>query len=154
MVSRKIPRTMSTQHPDNVSLPSWVSGEVIQGEDEVHEAYFAYSQLGCMEVMWDAEGKDVDTRVIRKLLSKYSESFKEYVIGEDVFLTYRVPNPNIESVERKILFESLVNIPVAYDIASTFYGREVTPFFFEVILPLTTCAEDLLKLRGGPMKRL
>lgn len=147
MVSRKTPRTMSTQHPDNVSSPSWVSGEVIQGEDEVHEAYFAYSQLGCMEVMWDAEGKDVDTRVIRKLLSKYGDFFREHVIGEDIFLTYRVPNPNIESVERKILFESLVNIPVAYDIASTFYGREVAPFF-EVILPLTTCAEDLLRLKG------
>lgn len=147
MVSRKIPRTMSTQHPDNVSLPSWVSGEVIQGEDEVHEAYFAYSQLGCMEVMWDAEGKDVDTRVIRKLLSKYGGFFREHVIGEDIFLTYRVPNPNIELVERKILLESLMNIPIARDIASTFYGREVTPFF-EVILPLTTCSEDMLKLKG------
>lgn len=138
---------MSTQHPDNVSLPSWVSGEVIQGEDEVHEAYFAYSQLGCMEVMWDAEGKDVDTRVIRKLLSKYGDFFKEHVIGEDIFLTYRVPNPNIESIERKILLESLVNIPVAYDITSTFHGREVAPFF-EVIIPLTTCAEDIMKLKG------
>ena len=27
--------------------------------------------LGCQEVMWDSEGKDADTRVVRKLLQKY-----------------------------------------------------------------------------------
>lgn len=138
---------MSTQHPDNASLPSWVNEGTIQGEAEVDEAYFAYSQLGCMEVMWDAEGKDVDTRVVRKLLSKYEDFFKDHVLGEDVFLTYRVPNPAVETVERKILLESLVNFPVAHDIATAFYKREVSPLF-EVILPLTTRSEDLLGLKG------
>ncbi|MEM0057951.1 MAG: phosphoenolpyruvate carboxylase [Candidatus Bathyarchaeia archaeon] len=144
-VERKIPRTMSTQHPDNVSLPSWVSGDVIQGDAEVDEAFFAYKELGCMEVMWDSEGKDVDTHVVRKLLGKYDEFFKEHVLGEDVFLTYRVPNPKVEATERKILLESLVNIPVAHDIASTFYKRDVSPIF-EVILPFTTSSNELLWL--------
>ncbi|MEM3579143.1 MAG: phosphoenolpyruvate carboxylase [Candidatus Bathyarchaeia archaeon] len=142
---RKIPRTMSTQHPDNVSLPSWVNGDVIQGDAEIHEAFFAYSVLGCMEVMWDSEGKDVDTHVVRKLLSKYGEFFREKTIGEDVYLTYRVPNPRVEATERKILLESLVNIPVAHDIASTFYKREVSPIF-EVILPFTTTGDELFWL--------
>jgi len=34
-IMRKIPSTMSTQHPDNVTLPSWVNGDIIAGEDEV-----------------------------------------------------------------------------------------------------------------------
>ena len=145
-MNRKIPRTMSTQHPDNAALPPWVNGNLIHGDAEVDEAYFAYSSLGCMEVMWDSEGKDVDTRVVRKLLEKYGEFFKEKVLGEDVFLTYRIPNPAIERVERKILLESLVNIPVAHDIATVFYKRKVSPIF-EVILPLTTCGEDIIGLR-------
>lgn len=144
-MDRKIPRTMSTQHPDNVSLPSWVSGDVIQGEAEIDEAFFAYNMLGCMEVMWDSEGKDVDTRVVRKLLSKYGDFFREKVLGEDVYLTYRVSNPRVEVSERKILLESLVNIPVAHDIASTFYRREVSPIF-EVILPFTTTSDELFWL--------
>ena len=65
----KVPRTMSTQHPDNAAPPTWCRGEVVQGEDEVVEAYRAYSELGCEEVMWDSEGKDVDTRVVRKPVS-------------------------------------------------------------------------------------
>ncbi|MEM0216840.1 MAG: phosphoenolpyruvate carboxylase [Candidatus Bathyarchaeia archaeon] len=143
---RKIPRTMSTQHPDCVNLPAWCSEEIIHGEAEIEEAYYAYSKLGCMEVMWDAEGKDVDTRVVRKLLSKYEAFFKENILGEDVFLTYRIPNPTVETVEGKILLESLVNILVAHDIATAFYGRETSPLF-EVILPLTTRSEDLLGLK-------
>ena len=68
--NRRIPCTMSTQHPDNVNVPEWSQGEVIDGNAEVHEAFYVYETLGCQEVMWDSEGKDVDTRVIRKLFDK------------------------------------------------------------------------------------
>ena len=136
-MERRIPHTMSTQHPDNARPPSWCRGEVIQGEDEVYEAYFSYKELGCEEVMWDSEGKDVDTRVVRKLLAGYEDYFRERVLGEDVFLTYRIPNPRIEGVERKIVIETLESIPISYDIATSFYGRSVKPVF-EVILPFTT----------------
>ncbi|MEM2092943.1 MAG: phosphoenolpyruvate carboxylase [Candidatus Bathyarchaeia archaeon] len=146
MSVRNIPRTMSTQHPDNASLPPWVTGNIIHGEAEVDEAYFSYHDLGCMEVMWDAEGKEVDTRVVRKLLEKYGDFFRNKVLGEDVYLTYRVPNPRVEVAEQKILLESLVNIPVAYDIAVKFYQRPVSPIF-EVILPFTTSGEDLIWLK-------
>lgn len=142
---RKIPRTMSTQHPDNVSMPPWCSDEIIQGADELHEAYFAYSSLGCHEVMWDSEGKDVDTRVVRKILANHKDYFKENVIGRDVFLTYRIPNPRVEGTERKIIVETLVNIPVSCDVASAFYKKDVVPIF-EVILPFTTDSEDLICL--------
>lgn len=144
---RIIPCTMSTQHPDNAHVPRWCKGEVLEGEDEVYEAFFVYSELGCHEVMWDAEGKDVDTRVIRKLLLGYGEYFRENVIGERVFLTYRLPNPKVEEAEKKVIVESLVNIPVSCDVAIRFYGREVTPIF-EVILPFTTDARELIWLHN------
>ncbi|MBW9140753.1 MAG: phosphoenolpyruvate carboxylase, partial [Candidatus Aramenus sp.] len=142
-LSRKIPRTMSTQHPDNAKVPEWSRSEVIEGDDEVIEAYYAYMTLGIHEVMWDAEGKDVDTHVVRKLLSNYPEFFKEKVLGQDVFLTYRLPNPRIEGAERKVFAETMEGIPIAYDLAEKFYGRSVTPVF-EVILPFTTDYKEIV----------
>jgi len=141
----KMPRTMSTQHPDNVNVPEWCEGEIINGNAEICEAHFAYETLGCQEVMWDSEGKDVDTRVVRKLLSRNIEFFLDHTLGEDIFLTYRIPNPKIEVVERKIIVETLENIAVAYDVASSFYKKDVTPIF-EVILPLTTSGKELIML--------
>ncbi|MCX7999973.1 MAG: phosphoenolpyruvate carboxylase, partial [Leptospiraceae bacterium] len=141
----KIPRTMATQHPDNANFPSWSKEEIINGDAEVFEAFQAYSTLGCHEVMWDAEGKDVDTRVVRKLIQNYWNYFSENIIGQDVFLTYRIPNPRVEGAEKKYIVETLQNIPVAYDVASMAYQREVAPIF-EVILPFTTEAKELLVL--------
>jgi len=102
-----IPRTMSTQHPDNANSPEWSSEEVINGNAEVFEAFYAYSTLGCQEVMWDSEGKDTDTRVVRKLLQKHWDYFARNTIGEDIFLTYRIPNPQIEGAEKKFIAETL-----------------------------------------------
>lgn len=143
--SKGIPRTMSTQHPDNVNVPEWSNGEVIDGNTEVFEAFYAYSTLGCQEVMWDSEGKDTDTRVVRKLIQKHWDYFAGHTIGEDLYLTYRIPNPQIEGAERKYIVETLQNIPVAHDVATLAYKREVTPIF-EVILPFTTNTEELMLL--------
>lgn len=136
---------MSTQHPDNACVPEWSTEEIINGQSEVFEAFYAYSALGCQEVMWDSEGKDTDTRVVRKLLQKHWDYFSAHTIGEDVYLTYRIPNPKIEGAEKKFFMETLQNIPVAYDIASLVYKRSVTPIF-EVILPFTTGAQELIML--------
>ena len=150
---RIIPRTMSTQHPDNTTAPRWSSSEVIGGEDELHEAYFAYRNLGCKEVMWDSEGKDVDTNVVRKLLSSYPEYFKERVIGEDIFLTYRIPNPQIEVAERKIVTQTLQTIPLSSDVATVFYERDSVPIF-EVILPFATSGSELAWLHDYYQKAI
>ena len=100
---------------------------MIEGETELDEAYIAYSKLACSEVMWDSEGKDVDTNVVRKLLSKYSDYFMEHVFGRDIFLTYRIPNPLVEKAERKIVTQTLQSIPLQADVASAFYKKEDRP---------------------------
>lgn len=140
---RLIPRTMSTQHPDNAKVPEWSRGEAIEGEDEVTEAFLAFSNYNIHEVMWDAEGKDVDTHVIRKLLSRYPEFFKKRQIGKDIYLTYRLPNPRIEGADRKVFAETLESIPNNFDVAEKFYGKNATPVF-EVILPFTTESIELI----------
>ncbi len=132
-----VPRCMSTQHPDNASVPFFASSPVLAGEDEIREAYYAYSHLGCDEQMWDVEGKEIDTYVVKKLLSYYEQYFRERVLGEDLRLTLRVPNPTVETTEAKILLETLESIPRSFDAARLFYGRDVCPIY-EVILPMTT----------------
>ncbi len=142
---RKIPSTMSTQHPDNVTLPPWVDEEIIAGEAEVHETYLAYEELRCEEQMWDWEGKDVDPNIVRKLLVNHPDFFKDNILGRDVFLTYRVPNPSVEVAEKKVLIEALESIPRCYDVAESFYGKKVCPPIFEVIVPFTTSHLELLR---------
>lgn len=46
--------------------------------------------------MWDWEGKLVDEAVIERLLGSYIKFFREKPIGQEVFLTFRVPNPRVE----------------------------------------------------------
>lgn len=134
---------MSTQHPDNVSLPFFAETPDMSGEDEIQEAYYAFSHLGCDEQMWDSEGKEVDDFVVKKLLARYPHFFKKKRLGEEVFLTLRVPNPSVEKEEAKILVEALESIPRSMDAAKLFYGDTSPPPIFEVILPMTTSAEEL-----------
>ena len=131
-----VPRCMSTQHPDNATVPFFAASSVLVGEDEIREAFYAYSHLGCDEQMWDVEGKEIDTYVVRKLFSFYEEFFRQNTLGEDLRLTLRVPNPAVEGSESKVLLETLESIRPSYDAARLFYGREVAPIF-EVILPRT-----------------
>lgn len=139
----KIPRIMSTQHPDNVSPPFFAETVDMSGEDEIQEAYYAFSHLGCDEQMWDSEGKEVDDFVVKKLFSRYNHFFKKKRLGEENFLTLRVPNPAVEKEEAKILVEALESIPRSMDAARLFYGENSSPPIFEVILPMTTSAEEL-----------
>ncbi len=134
------PHCMSTQHPDNATVPFFADSPVLAGEDEIREAYYAFSHLGCDEQMWDCEGKEIDTYVVKKLLSFYERYFRENTLGEDVRLTLRVPNPTVEKAEAKVLLETLESIPRSYDAAKLFYKRDVSPIF-EVILPMTTSAK-------------
>lgn len=131
----KIPKCMSTQHPDNVNPPFFVGDPELGGEDEIQETYYTFSHLGCDEQMWDCEGKEVDNYVVKKLLTKYGPFFRKKRLGKDVFVTLRVPNPTVERAEAKILLETLESIPRSFDAAKLFYQDDRPPIF-EVILPM------------------
>ncbi|MFH0870286.1 MAG: phosphoenolpyruvate carboxylase [archaeon] len=135
----KISRIMSTQHPDNVTIPFFANSATMTGDDEVQEAFYAYSHLNVDEQLWDVEGKEVDNYVVQKLLSKYSEYFKDVVLGQDKFLTLRAPNPAVEKSEAKVLGEIIYSIPKNHDLATHFYGKDSTPIF-EIVLPM--CQDD------------
>ncbi len=140
-----VPKTMSTQHPDNVSTPFFAVNSVMSGEDEIQEAFYAYSHLGIQEQMWDVEGKEVDPYVVKKLLSKYETYFRKNLLGVDKRLIMRVPNPDVEKAEAKVLLETLESIPRSYDANALFYEKPIAPIF-EIILPLTSSAQQLLRI--------
>ena len=139
-----IPKVMSTQHPDNATpAPFADEAGVLKGEGEVAEAASVYA-MGCDEQMWDSEGKEADAQVVRKLLTSYPDFFRnEHHLGRDIALTLRVPNPHIEHDMRKSMVEALQSVPSAWDMAHSFYGEGHAVPIQEVILPLTTSAEEV-----------
>ena len=139
-----VPKVMSTQHPDNATPAPFADSEgVLKGEGEVEEAVDVFD-LGCDEQMWDSEGKEADNQVVRKLLIGYPEFFQEdNMLGRDMALTLRVPNPRIEQDMRKSMVEALQSIPAAWDVARGFYGELAEAPIQEVILPFTTSSEEL-----------
>lgn len=139
----RIPKTMSTQHPDNAVTPFFAESPVLSEDDEVQEAYYVFSHLNIEEQMWDCEGKEIDTYVVKKLLSRYPHYFERIVLGKDKFITLRIPNPSVEPEEAKFMVETLESIPRNYDTAKIFYRSDVAPIF-EVILPMTTNAEEVM----------
>lgn len=136
---------MSTQHPDNVRLPFFADSPIMNGEDEIKEAFYVFSHLKIREQLWDYEGKEVDNFVVRKLLSKYEHFFKTNRLGQDVFLTLRIPNPEIEKNEAKLVPEILESIPRNFDVAKAFYQDDIAPVF-ELAQPMTTSAKSLLRI--------
>lgn len=141
----RIPKCMSTQHPDNVNSPFFAEHQELAGEDEIKEAFYAFSHLNCDEQMWDCEGKETDSYVVKKLLTQYSQFFKEHELGKDFNLTLRVPNPTVEKAEAKVLLETLESIPRSHDAAKLFYQNGTSPIF-EVILPMTSSAKEINRI--------
>lgn len=147
---------MSTQHPDNATVPFFAEGEIVEGEEEVREAYYAYSHLGCDEQMWDFEGKEGDEYAVKKLLSRFDDYFARERLGAERRLTLRGPNPDLEESEAKILLEILESIPRSFDAAEAFHRRltreeradgtvgtaSVAPIH-EVIVPMVTSASQV-----------
>lgn len=140
-----VSKTMSTQHPDNVNTPFFSDHTELGGDDEIKEAFYAYSHMHCREQLWDCEGKEVDNFVVKKLLNKYEPYFRKHILGKEVFLTLRVPNPSVEKSEAKILLETLESIPRNFDAAKMFYDNGAAPIF-EVALPMTTDYRELVRI--------
>lgn len=140
-----VSRCMSTQHPDNVTPPFFAENSEMGGDDEIKEAFYAYSHIHSREQLWDCEGKEVDNFVVKKLLNKYEPYFRRHRLGKDIFLTLRAPNPSVERNEAKILLETLEGIPRNFDTARLFYGDDIPPIF-EVTLPMVTDYREVVRV--------
>ncbi|MBN2306854.1 phosphoenolpyruvate carboxylase, partial [Candidatus Peregrinibacteria bacterium] len=142
-MDRKIPATMATQHPDNAREAYWNKKKFQNTLDETEECYRMFDELKCTEYMWDWEGKFVDEAVVEKLFQKYYKFFKRHPLGKDVFLTFRIPNTDEESGYR--LARAFMAMLTADDLAHE-VGMHAPPVF-EVILPMTTNAGQLLRVK-------
>ncbi|MEK6916748.1 MAG: phosphoenolpyruvate carboxylase, partial [Nanoarchaeota archaeon] len=138
---------MSTQHPDNVRQPFFADNSILGGDDEIKEAFYAFSHLKIKEQLWDCEGKEVDNFVVEKLLTKYEDYFRKHKIGRDVFITLRGPNPRVEKNKGKLLLETLESIPRNSDIAKQFYNEDSAPIF-EVTIPMVGSSEEILRVKN------
>lgn len=134
---------MFSQHPDHAGIPFWHSQALIKTHHELKECYLLLSEFGGEEMMWDWEGKLVDDSVVERLISNYHTFFTEKQIGSDVFITFRVPNPRIESGYR--LGRAFMVIMQAHDLTES-VGFKKQPLF-EVILPMTESATEMIVLR-------
>ena len=92
-IKRKIPATMATQHPDNVSAPFWKGKDdpFISTIEEVEESFRAYRDYMCDEYMWDWEGKHVDEAVVDKLFTTYHTFLKRDSSAGRYFLLSAFP---------------------------------------------------------------
>ncbi|MEK7162153.1 MAG: phosphoenolpyruvate carboxylase, partial [Patescibacteria group bacterium] len=139
-IKRKIPATMATQHPDHAGKPYWYSGTFIPVTEEAKEAFLSFSELGISEYKWDWEGKFADESVLERLLGAYFDYFKKFPIGKKKFLTFRLPNPKVQTEFR--LSRALMGIASAAGLAKQ-VGLHSPPLF-EVILPMTETAEEMV----------
>jgi phosphoenolpyruvate carboxylase len=140
---RKIPATMVTQHPDHASTPYWHDKPFITTKHESHEMYLSFKELGATEYKWDWEGKLVDEAVMERIMSNYYDYFKKHQIGKDFFLTFRLPNPKVETEFR--LGRAYMSILAASGLTK-YLGMHSQPLF-EVILPMTTSAEEMIAVQ-------
>jgi len=142
---RKIPATMVTQHPDHASKPYWHQTAYISTQYEAEEAFRSFSDLGAMEYKWDWEGKLVDESVLERLFATQFDYFKEHGLGKEKFLTFRLPNPKVETEFR--VGRAFINIMSANSLASHFelYTRPLR----EVILPMTETAEEIIAIQDA-----
>src|SRR3989344_3126129 len=129
---RKIPATIVTQHPDHAHKPYWLDQPFITSHNESEEAYRSFAELGATEYKWDWEGKLVDESVVERLFGEHFDYFTKQPLGEKRFLTFRIPNPRVESEFR--LGRAFMNMASAASGAKHFGFKN--PPLFEVILPM------------------
>jgi phosphoenolpyruvate carboxylase len=142
----KIPKTIASQHPDHASKPYWLKSdekEFISTKNETEEVFLAFKELGIEEYKWDWEGKFVDESVIERLFSQYYEYFKQNQIGIDKFITYRLPNPTVETEQR--LGRAFMGILSAAALAKSINFE--SPPMQQVILPMCNSAQSIIEIQ-------
>lgn len=142
-MDRIIPTTMASQHPDHAGKPYWHNKEFISTRMEVKECFLSFKELGIDEYKWDWEGKYVDESVVEKLLSTNFEYFAQHPLGKEKFITFRLPNPKVETEFR--LGRAFMGILSAAALAKqlNFHANPL----FEVILPMTETAREMIDIQ-------
>src|SRR3990167_275606 len=143
MTNRIIPTTIASQHPDHAGVPYWGKKEFISTRKELQECFLTFSELGISEYKWDWEGKFVDESVVDRLLHEHFEYFQKHPLGREKFLTFRLPNPKVETEFR--LGRAFMGILGAAGLAKEI-GLHSQPLF-EVILPMTESAEEMIAIQ-------
>ncbi len=136
---------MATQHPDNATASPLTGNRFVSTKEEIEECVKCFAELDVDEYMWDWEGKFVDEAVIDRLLQENYEYFAENQLGKDKFLTFRIPNIWEEKTGEHRLQRAFMNAISAKSAAKN-YGLH-TPPIFEMILPMTTSADQLIYLQ-------
>ncbi len=134
---------MATQHPDHAAKPFWHKEAFISTQFESEEAYIALSELKIGEYKWDWEGKLVDESILERWFSTHFDFFKKNPLGIDTFLTFRLPNPKVETEFR--IGRCFMNLASAASEAKHF--KLPSPPLFEVILPMTQTPQEMLDLQ-------
>ena len=88
-----VPRLMCTQHPDSTIK--------VSVSEEVDEAIVSFTLYGCDEVMVDFEGKLTPYAQPKDIVVKAHETGLE--VGSKFFITPRIPNPELEELDRSML---------------------------------------------------
>jgi phosphoenolpyruvate carboxylase len=141
----KIPTTMFTQHPDHVTAPFWESDPFISSQQELLECYHSFHTFAADECMWDFEGKFADPQVFEKLVRSHTEFFLEHAIGQEFRITVRVPNVRSDPHGRSKLMTAFSCLVASAALAED-VGIAHKPLF-ELILPMTKSAGELLELK-------
>lgn len=134
---------MATQHPDHAGRPYWHSGSFVPTIEEAKECFLCLGDLGIDEYMWDWEGKLVDESVLERLLAEKYDFFKKNPLGKEKFLTFRLPNPKVETEFR--LGRALMGIMSSAGVTKSL-GLHSPPLF-EVMLPMTESAEEMINIQ-------
>lgn len=140
---RKIPVTIASQHPDHASIPFWQQRAYIDTSQETKETMIAFEDFDIDEYMWDWEGKLVEESVMERLIADNYEYFQKNQLGSDKFLTYRLPNPFVETEFR--LGRAFLGLLSADSLAQKI-GLH-TPPLFEAILPMCENAKSLIDIQ-------
>ena len=133
---------MATQHPDNAKAPYWEKdgNGFISSKEETIECVDAFRNLGVEEFMWDWEVKFTDEAIVDRLFHYYFDYFKKHPLGLKKRLTFRIPN--IWQEKGYSLIRALMVVLTSED-----FARDLKfhfPPLFEVILPMTENAEQLI----------
>ncbi len=135
---------MATQHPDHASVPFWQKNSAfIPAVHETQESFTCFKDLNTDEYMWDWEGKLVDESVVERMLADHYDYFKTHQLGKNKFLTFRLPNPKVQHEFR--MSRALMGILTATGLARQ--TQLHAPPLFEVILPMTETAEELIAIQ-------